>query len=64
MEKAESISNYFSRVLAISNKLKRNYVKIEDVKIMKQIFHSLSLRFEHIILKIKEIKYLEATRIE
>lgn len=64
MEKAESISNYFSRVLAISNQLKGNYVKIEDVKIMKQIFRSLSLRFEHIILTIKETKYLEATRIE
>ena len=58
MKETESISDYFSRVLAVSNQLQRNGGKIKDVRIIEEILHLSSPRFEHIVVTIEKTKDL------
>ena len=53
MKENESIFYYYSRVLAITNQLKMNDKKLEDVKITEKILCSLDLKFETIVTTIE-----------
>ena len=64
MMETESISDYFSKVLAISNQMKRNSEKLENITIMEKILRSLDPKFENIITVIEQTKDLGAMTIE
>ena len=64
MKECEVISSYFSRVLTVTNQLKRNGKKLDDVKIMEKILQSIDSKFGHIVAIIEENKDLEAMTME
>ncbi|KAH9706546.1 hypothetical protein KPL70_012251 [Citrus sinensis] len=64
MKASESISNYFTRVVTISNELKRNGEEFKEVRIIEKILRSVDLKFDHIIVTIEETRDLEDMTIE
>jgi hypothetical protein len=64
MKEGELISDYFSRVLTVTNNLKRNGEKYDDVRIMEKILRSVDPKFEHIVTVIEETKDLEDITME
>lgn len=64
MKESETIPDYFARVLAIVNQLKRNGESMTNTRVMEKIIRSLLPQFEHIVVTIEETKDLETMTIE
>ncbi|XP_023892634.1 uncharacterized protein LOC112004622 [Quercus suber] len=64
MKDGETISDYFSQLLVIVNRLKSNRESIEDVHVVEKILRSLANKFEHIVVAIEESKDLETLSID
>ena len=58
------MSNYCSRVLVVTNQLKRNGEKLEDVRIIEKMLRLLDSKCETIVTMIEETKDLKEMTIE
>jgi hypothetical protein len=54
MLESENISEYFARVLAKYNQMKRYKKKMEETYVVEKILRSLQKKFHYVVIAIKE----------
>ncbi|KAL5543667.1 hypothetical protein UlMin_007451 [Ulmus minor] len=64
MKTGESVSEYISRTMAITNKRRINGEKLEDVTIVEKILRSLTAKFNYVICVIEESKDIDTLSID
>jgi len=64
MKNGESISDYFSRTMAIVNKLRIHGGKMEDLSVVEKILRSLTTKFNYVVCSIEEANDLEDLSID
>ena len=56
MKKGETITDYFARVMVVSNKLRNNGDDMPDSKVVEKILRTLTDQFTYVVVSIKESK--------
>ena len=64
MENQENISNYFIKIPILTNQIKTNGDKIEDLIIIEKILKTLPPRFDYIVVALEELKDLSGMTID
>jgi transcriptional regulator with GAF, ATPase, and Fis domain len=64
MKESESIGDYFTRILAAVNQMKRLDEKIEDVRVAEKILRSLNAKFNHVMVAIEESNDIDSMMVD
>ncbi|PHU13706.1 hypothetical protein BC332_14911 [Capsicum chinense] len=64
MQGGELVTEYFSKVLAIANKMRIHGEKLEDVTIIEKILRLMTAKFNYIVCSIEESKDVDVLSID
>jgi hypothetical protein len=64
MKSGECVSDYFSRVMSVANKMRIHGEHMRDVTIVEKILRSLNDKFNYIVCSIKESKDIDRLSID
>ena len=64
MKTREGVSEYFSRVLSVANKMRTYGEQMQDVKVVEKILISLSEKFNYVVSSIEESKDMDQLSID
>jgi len=53
-ESNETVSDYFTKVISLVHRMRRNGENIDDVRVMEKILRSLDSKFDHVVVAIEE----------
>ncbi|CAL2238396.1 unnamed protein product [Prunus armeniaca] len=64
MKQGESVNDYFSKAMAIANKMSTHGEKMEDVTIVEKILRSMTTKFDYVVCSIEESNDVEKLSID
>ncbi|XP_071933594.1 uncharacterized protein [Coffea arabica] len=64
MKSSESVTDYFARTMAITNKMRIHGENLEDVTIIEKILRSMTTKFNFVVYCIEESKDIDAISID
>jgi len=64
MEEKDSVSQYFDKVINLTNQMTRNGETVTDVMKVEKVLRTLTPRFDHIVVALEESKDLDSMKIE
>ena len=64
MRSGESVTEYFSQIMTIANKMRIHANKTEDVIIVEKILRSLTTKFNFVVCSIEESKDIDELSID
>ncbi|XP_028070425.1 uncharacterized protein LOC114272906 [Camellia sinensis] len=64
MKSGESVSDYFSRTMTITNKMRIHGDPMQDVTIVEKILRSLTTKFDYIVCSIEESKDIDELSVD
>ena len=63
MRTAEKVTEYFSRVITVANKMRIYGEDMQDVKVVEKILRSLTEKFNYVVCSIEESKDIDALTV-
>ena len=63
MEEEETISQYFDKVVNLSNQMSRNGENVTDLIKIEKVLRTLAPRFDHIVVALEESKDLDSMKL-